>query len=215
MIEVDALFFDLDGTLIDSKKDLAQSVQWLQRTLGQPVSTEDQVGSFVGDGVAMLVGRALPALKGRALAAALERYKRYYRRHCLDHTRAYGSVSATLSRFRGKKLAVITNKPIRASRHILEHLGLLRHFALVVGGDSLPEKKPDPAPVRHALAALRITDPRRAVMIGDGPADVLAGRRARVWTGGVLSDIGRPREMVAARPDFLMQSLKELSRHLR
>jgi phosphoglycolate phosphatase len=215
VIEVDALLFDLDGTLIDSKLDLTLSVQWLQKKLGVPESTEEEVGSFVGDGVVKLVQRAIPSLEGSALAEAVEEFKVRYRHHCLDNTRAYPGTREMLEHFRDKKLAVVTNKPIRASRRILDGLGLSRHFQVVVGGDSLEQKKPDPQPLLYALKEMDVLDLRRVIMIGDGPADVIAGKRAGVWTCGIRSNIGRQIEMLQAKPDISLERLTEVSQHVR
>src|SRR4051812_39181499 len=124
MIQVDALFFDLDGTLIDSKTDLALSVQETQRRFGSRLSSLDEVGAFVGDGVVKLIQRALPTLSDEALAGAVEAFKDHYREHCLDHTRLYPGARDMLERYRSKKLAVLTNKPERISRRILSGLGL-------------------------------------------------------------------------------------------
>src|SRR5512135_3504595 len=118
VIAVDALLFDLDGTLIDSRR-----VQWLQRKLGCPPSDEEEIASFVGDGMIRLIERAVPGLKGESLLTAVQDYKKYYRLHCLDTTRPYPGVGETLSHFRRKKLAVVTNKPERISRDILSSLG--------------------------------------------------------------------------------------------
>ncbi len=212
MIPVEALLFDLDGTLIDSKRDLTYSIQNLQKRLGFPLSTENQIASFIGDGVVMLVARALPGLKGPRLTQAVDLFKRHYRQHCLDHTRLYAGVREVLWHFRAKKLAVVTNKPIRISRHVLEGLGVLSRFQVVLGGDSTRIKKPDPFPIQYALRVLKISDPRRAVMIGDGFHDILAGRTAGTYTCGFVSNIGDSAALRSTRPDFLILKTHELMR---
>jgi phosphoglycolate phosphatase len=177
MLPIDALLFDLDGTLIDSRKD---------------------------------VQRAVPGLEGEALLKGVERFKADYRDHCLDHTRLYAGVGDVLEHFAGKKLAVVTNKPARISRQILAGLGIADRLGAIVGGDTLPDKKPSPLPIRHAMEQLAVSDPRRVIMIGDGPNDVLSARAAGAWACGVVSNMGDPERLAAARPDWLIQDLREL-----
>lgn len=213
MIEVDALLFDLDGTLIDSKKDLTQAVRWLQARYQAPLSSEDQVSSFIGDGVMQLVRRALPRLSARMLPEAVEIYKSYYRIHCLDTTRFYPGVVETIHAFRHKKMAVVTNKPLRVTRRMLESLGLLRFFSCVLGGDSLRRKKPFPDPILRALHEFRVFPPKRAVMVGDGPNDIQAGAAAGTYTCAVLSNISDPQKLLKTHPQFVINNLSIL-RHL-
>jgi len=208
-VRVEALLFDLDGTLIDSRRDLAFSVQRIQRELGERVSSDDEIATYIGDGVVKLVQRALPRRRGAELRDAVRRFKRFYAQHALDTTRPYPGVRETIERLRRKKLAVVTNKPGRISRSILERLGLLEHFRLVVGGDSLAEKKPDPAPLRYAMDVMRV-HPRRTVMVGDSAGDILAGRAAGTWTCGMPSNIGDRRKLISSRPDFVARGSFEL-----
>jgi len=212
MISVDALLFDLDGTLIDSKLDLAHSVQYLQKMYGTPTSTEKQVAAFVGDGVGKLVQRALPELAAHDLDVAVGHFKQFYRKHCVEHTHIYPGVVATLKHFRHKKMAVVTNKPVRISGYILDHLKLSPFFQILIGGDSLPNKKPHPEPVLSALATLRILNPKRVVMVGDGPNDILSGRSAGTHTCGIFSNIGDARKLTNSRPDYEIKHLSELMR---
>src|SRR5207248_1760185 len=117
-----------------SKRDLAHAVRHLQRLYQMPLSSEKQVGAFVGDGVVKLVQRALPGLSGSRLSGAVDTFKDFYREHCLDHTRVYPGVRSTLDHFRNKKMAVVTNKPVRISGRILHGLGLADYFEVLIGG---------------------------------------------------------------------------------
>ncbi len=212
MRDVDAILFDLDGTLIDSKRDLANSVHFLQKQYGRPPSPDEEIARFVGDGVSKLVERAIGTRPARQLRSAVVQFKKHYRRHALDHTYVYPGVLETLEHFRGRKMAVVTNKPVRVSRRILRGLNLLRYFPVVLGGDSLPKKKPHPEPLREALRRLGLRSARRAVMVGDGYQDVLAGRAAGMRTVGIPSNIGNRRELRLARPTVTIRSIKGLMR---
>lgn len=211
VIAVDALLFDLDGTLIDSKRDLAEAVRFVQKAYGARGSSDARIATFIGDGVVQLVHRALPRLGPKALTEAVDVFKTHYRANCLKHTRLYAGVKKTLFHFRHKKLAVVTNKPVRISRRILEGLGLADQFGVIVGGDSLPRKKPDPEPVFYALRELGLARTRSAVIVGDSANDVLAGRAAGIFTCGVKSNIGQLAPLKASKPDFFIPNLGGLS----
>jgi phosphoglycolate phosphatase len=212
MIPIDAILFDLDGTLVDSRRDLAKSVRLLQKRFGTPCNSEEEVAAFVGDGVTKLVQRALPRLPPAKLEDAVAQFKRYYHDHCLDHTSVYPGVRETLRHFRRKKMAVVTNKPTRISGYILDRLDLAPFFAVLIGGDSLPNKKPHPEPVSNAMKTLRILRPKRVVMVGDGSNDVLAGRAAGTRTCGVRSNIGDPHKLFKSKPDFILDAIADLMR---
>jgi phosphoglycolate phosphatase len=212
MISVDALLFDLDGTLIDSKRDLANAVRHLQKSYRLPLSSEKQVGTFIGDGVDKLVQRALPTLSRSQGTEAIAAFKDYYRAHCLDHTRVYPGVLAALRHFRNKKMAVVTNKPVRISSRILDALGLSDFFDVLIGGDSLKRKKPDPEPVISALKTLGANISKRAVMVGDGANDILAGRAAGICTCAIRSNIGDPKKLLISRPDVIITRMSDLMR---
>jgi phosphoglycolate phosphatase len=215
VISVDALFFDLDGTLIDSKADLAASVRHIQGLYAGRLSSDDEVGSYIGDGVAKLIERALPQLSGPVLPEAVEAFKTHYRDHCLDTTHLYPGVREVLDHFGDKTLAVITNKPERISRRILDGLEIVSRFRLVLGGDSLPFKKPDPSVLRFALRELKVTSPDRAVMVGDSVMDIQAAQNAGLWSCAFLSNIADHRTLRGAGASLEITSLPLLIEHFR
>lgn len=212
MIAVEAILFDLDGTLIDSRRDLANSVRYLQARYQHPKSSLEQVRTFIGDGVVKLVQRALPALPEHKLPEAIAVFKQHYRDHCLEHTQAYPGVLRTLEHFRHKKLAVVTNKPVRISGYMLEALGLAKYFRVLIGGDSLPQKKPHPEPVRNALRTLQVSSSRKALVVGDSANDILSGRAARARTCALRSNIGDHEKLLISKPDLVISKISELMR---
>lgn len=169
------LLFDLDGTLVDSVLDLTCSLNLLGQELGHPPLNPAQVRGMVGDGATKLIQRAFG--KENYRREHLMRFLGIYEEHLIDHTRCYPGISELLQRHPAERLAVVTNKPYQLTRRLLEGLELLRHFKVVIGGDSYPEKKPDPLPVRKALEQLGAR-PEQAVMIGDHHTDLYAGRGA-------------------------------------
>jgi phosphoglycolate phosphatase len=176
-----ALLFDLDGTLVDSVPDLAAAVNALLAEHGRPPLDQAAVAGMVGDGTGKLVERALAATGGvdMPLSAAVERFLALYEADPVELTRPYPEVPAVLERLgrEGYRLALCTNKPERVTHAVLKGLGLDRFFPLTLGGDSLPLRKPDPAPLLFALERLGV-GPAAAAMVGDHKNDVLAARAA-------------------------------------
>lgn len=198
------LVFDLDGTLVDSAEDIAEAVNAALVEQGRRPITGDEARLMIGDGAAVLVGRALaatgpgPADEGRALEVFLERYLSSVDRY----TRPYAGVPETLAALaaRGHRMGLCTNKPIGPTRALLASLGLERWFSAVIGGDSLPVRKPDPRP---ALAALELLGARaeQATFIGDSAVDAATARAAGLAMVAVTYGYarGRPQELDADR----------------
>ena len=191
------LVFDLDGTLVDSAPDLATALNGLLAELGKPALAEGTVRAMVGDGAGVLVQRGLQVsgLSDADPPAALKRFLALYRDCLIDRTRAYPEVEATLERLQagGHKLGVCTNKPYDPTQRILKALKLDRFFGTVIGGDSLPKRKPDPEPLLAAIEGLGGTA-SVAVMIGDSANDMLCARAASVTAILIPSDYGNPAE---------------------
>jgi phosphoglycolate phosphatase len=210
------LIFDLDGTLIDSRLDLVHSVNAMLRHLGRPDLPADVIAAYVGDGAPMLVRRALGDPDDeKFLQSALEFFLAYYREHKLDYTHVYDGIPEALSSIRqssngqGRKMAVLSNKPVHPSRAIVEALGLGKFFSQVYGGNSFPTKKPDPLGARTLLEEHGCL-PENAVIVGDSSNDVLTGRAAGLWTVGVTYGFA-PQTLELTPPDVLVHSAKELA----
>ena len=173
------IVFDLDGTLIDSRRDLADSVNALLADLGAEALPLDTVVAMVGEGAALLVRRALSAARlGPETPGALDRFLAHYDRRLLDHTRPYpGMIEALDSLKAASTLAVLTNKPGRPTGIILESLGLASFFDHVIGGDTPLGRKPDPAGLLQ-LVRLAAATVDSTVMVGDSPIDRDTAQRA-------------------------------------
>ena len=178
-----ALLYDLDGTLEDSVPDLAAAANRLLAELGQAPLDPSAIAGMVGDGVAKLVERVLAARGLGALAPepTVRRFSVLYEADAATLSRPYPGVLDGLAALEaaGARLAICTNKPEAATRTVLDALGLARFFPVVLGGDSLPVRKPYPAPLRTALARLGAA-PEEAAMLGDHRNDVLAAKGAGV-----------------------------------
>jgi phosphoglycolate phosphatase len=206
---VRGLIFDLDGTLIDSKLDLALAVNAALEQLGRAPLEHEQVYNYVGQGAPMLIRRALGAeATDEEAQRGLDIFLRYYREHMLDNTVAYPGVREALEKLKGWPMAVLTNKPVRFSREILEGLGMARYFGYVYGGNSFERKKPDPMGVEVLLKDWGM-GAREAMMVGDSEVDVQTARNAGTWACGVSYGLGSAR-LKEFPPDILLDSLADL-----
>lgn len=210
---VRALIFDLDGTLIDSKLDLALAVNATLRYAGRGPLEHERIYGYVGDGAPMLVRRALgPGATEEEVEQGLHYFLSYYRAHMLDHTVTYPGVREGLEMLKGHSMAVLTNKPVRFSQGILDGLGIARCFRYVYGGNSFQTKKPDPEGVNVLLRDLAVR-PLEAMMIGDSAVDVRTARNAGTWVCGVSYGLGTEGLRIHP-PDILLDSLAELPAYL-
>ncbi len=174
-----ALVFDLDGTLIDSRRDITTAINRMRADLCLPPLALEQVVTMVGEGVRLLVERALgPECPPERVDLALERYLGYYGEVCLDETRPYAGIEEMLATLAGTyPLALLSNKGEAFSRKILDGLGLTHHFREILGGDSLPTRKPDPAGLK--AVADRLGVPLQDLMlVGDTWVDAETARNA-------------------------------------
>jgi phosphoglycolate phosphatase len=174
------IVFDLDGTLIDSRRDLTESANELIAELGGTPLSEDAVGGMVGEGAALLVRRALEAARLTVPEGALSRFLDIYDQRLLNHTRLYPGIAAALLRAQvHARLAVLTNKGLAPSDRILRALGVRDRFDLVVGGDGPHPRKPDPTGLRAIMASTGSTA-GRTLLVGDSAIDAETARRAGV-----------------------------------
>jgi phosphoglycolate phosphatase len=206
--------FDLDGTLIDSRLDLVHSVNAMLRHFDHGELPGDLVASYVGDGAPMLVRRALGDPKDeRLFRKALDFFLAYYREHKLDHTRVYPGIREALKLIAGngggRKMAVLSNKPVHPSRAIVEALGLGEFFVRIYGGNSFQTKKPDPLGVK-ALLRETATVAEKAIIVGDSSIDILTGLNAGISTCGVTYGFA-PHTLCEAPADVEIDSPGELA----
>ncbi len=206
------LIFDLDGTLVDTKADLAAAANYMLRALGLPLLSVDQIESFIGLGARVLIERALGQERIDLVADGFALFMNYYNAHLLDRTKPYPGMEAFLvaARTRGMSLSVLTNKPEQPTQAILSGLGLADYFSVVIGGDTLPKRKPDPGGVfvLHKTVACPLTD---TLLIGDSDIDIRTGRAAGIATCGVTWGFGRA-GFETFPPTFLVETVQALHR---
>ena len=213
--QIKLVIFDLDGTLIDSREDLVQSVNATLRHLEKPELRGEVIATYVGDGVAMLVRRALGNTQDEFLInKGLDYFLSYYREHKLDHTRVYDGIPQALKNICNlpngqRKAVVLSNKPVNPARAVVEALGLGRFCVQVYGGNSFATKKPDPEGAQTILNEIGVAADE-ALIVGDSSIDVITGQNAGLWTCGVTYGFA-PHSLESATPDVIVDSPAELA----
>lgn len=178
-----AVLFDLDGTLVDSAPDLVAALETLADEIGQPRGDAEAVRRVVSTGGRAILRTGLPALDAATIDALLPRYLDLYAARGHVETRLYPGVETLLARIEAAGMAwgVVTNKVGWLARPVLAHLGLDARCAVLVAGDTLARRKPDPDPVIHACTLIG-ADPQATVFVGDDLRDVESGRAAGTRT---------------------------------
>ena len=204
-----ALIFDLDGTLIDSQRDLIRSVNAMLREMGREQLHEDRIAGYIGHGAPQLVGRALGDNATEAeRQQALKFFLGYYEDHKMDTTCAYPGVPEALELLAAYPMAILTNKPVRISRRILEALDLAKYFRAVYGGNSFETKKPDPFGAQTILREFGVP-PADAILIGDSEVDVETARNAGTLAAAVNYGFGT-HDRAAHPADIYLDRLADL-----
>lgn len=205
------IIYDLDGTLIDSRRDIANAVNWTLKELGLRELPSERIDSFVGNGVTNLMRRTLEEV-GCAVPPvrrAIQLFRARYGEHLLDDTCLYPSVKKVLEFFKDRKQAVMTNKPEDFSLTILRGLAIDSYFFRVVGGDRGFPKKPAPEALLEILRESQVPS-REAILVGDSAIDIKTGRNAGVKTLGVTYGFGSLEEIQRSQPDGILDDLEEL-----
>ncbi len=212
-----AILFDLDGTLIDSVPDLAWAVDEMCKQIGMPACGEAMVRNWVGNGIDMLVRRALTngddqqVVDPNQLDSALSSFKSLYASHLSVSTTVYPHLEAVLAQFHAQKIkmAVVTNKGSQFSAQLLADLSLQQWFSVLVGGDTLAVKKPDPQPLLHAAEQLGLRADQ-VIMIGDSKNDVSAARAANMPVITKTNGYNHGENIANSQPDAIFDCFSEL-----
>jgi len=207
---MDLFIFDLDGTLIDSKLDLVHAVNATRVHMGETPLADELISSYVGNGAPVLIQRVFPGATETQLAIALRYFLDYYRDHMLDYTVLYPGVRETLEKLDNgqRRLAVLTNKPVRISGAILDGLGVGKHFFRVYGGNSFDQKKPHPIGVETLLREAGARK-ERTVMVGDSAVDIQTARNAGISCCGVTYGF-QPESLDENPPDFVIERMDQI-----
>jgi len=201
------IIFDLDGTLIDSLKDITNAVNHATRPYGIAEKSVREMGDLLGTGISILIDRVLGDRRDELKEDVLNRVMDYYSAHLVEYTTIYPGVGDLLEKLVGYKKAVVTNKREQFAKTMLKELGLVYYFDSILGSDSVGAKKPSPLPLLHLLDLFKL-DPSEAVMVGDSEIDIAAGQGAGVKTVGVTYGY-RERESLEGA-DFIIDDIRDL-----
>lgn len=222
MSNIQAIAFDLDGTLIHSLPDLAASVNQMRAHYGLAPLPESTIETYIGDGALELVHRALTGDRnGRdneRVDEAFALHRDYYYDHLTVHTTLYPHVSETLEKLyqKGIPLALVTNKPEKHAKNLLKHFNIAQYFTTIYGGDTLPVHKPDPAQILAAAKDMNV-EPTTLLMVGDSPNDILSGKAAGAKTLLVTYGYADIPAMLAhpnTTPDYQAKQIDELLNYI-
>ncbi len=206
------LIFDLDGTLADTSKDITDAVNYAVKPFGVKPLSVSEIKAMVGSGITKLIESLIPEERDfSAKEEAVKRFLEYYSIHLLDYTKPYPQAKETLSKLGAYKKAVISNKREVLSKKVLEGLGLLEFFDIVLGSDSVSERKPSPVPIFELLKRFSVSKDE-AVIIGDSNYDIEAGKAAGIKTIAVTYGY-RDREVLKGA-DFIIDNFGEILRIL-
>jgi len=201
--------FDLDGTLLDSGKDIALAANYAFEKLNLKTFSEEEIISKVGYGAKKLIEDLIPEYPQEIKDKALEYFKEFYYSNPVIYSKLYDGAEETLKKLKelSKKVAVVTNKYEALSTEILKKLNVIDYIDLVVGADTTSEKKPHPLPVFYTLEKLK-SDKDKSIIIGDSETDVLTGKNAGIKTALVLQGYGNKDLALSLNPDYVLDSLK-------
>jgi phosphoglycolate phosphatase len=208
------LLFDLDGTLIDSRDDLADSVNLMLSELKLTNLPSEMIYNFIGEGVSNLVNRSISASLQKESDKdfsnfGVEVFREIYAGNLVTKTNLYESVAETLEKLGDFPKAVVTNKPRDFSFEILEKLGISQHFLFVAGGETFSERKPSAVPLVRTAEMLGFTA-EESLMIGDSRVDIEAGKNARMKTCGCIFGFRGREELEKVGADFLIEKFSDL-----
>lgn len=213
-----AVIFDLDGTLVDSVPDLALAINNALSQLSLGSVSQEQVRMWVGNGSRKLVERTLDALAINDIETLQQLHETFlvsYKQFLCADSVLYPGVEALLKQLSANNIALglVTNKPIEFVPHLLESLGIHHYFQTLIGGDSLPEKKPSPMPLRHVAQTLNVTEDK-CLMIGDSESDVRSAQAANMPCVLLRQGYNQGQDLSAMNPNWLLHDVLELAAHL-
>jgi len=209
MKHLELYIFDLDGTLLDSGKDIALAANYAFEKLNLKTFSEEEIISKVGYGAKKLIEDLIPEYPQEIKDKALEYFKEFYYSNPVIYSRLYEGAEETLKKLKelSRKVAVLTNKYEALSVEILKKLNVIDYIDLVVGADTTSEKKPHPLPVFYTIEKLK-SDKDKSIIIGDSETDVLTGKNAGIKTALVLQGYGNKELALSLNPDYVLDGLK-------
>lgn len=206
---IDLIIFDLDGTLVDSRDDIANAVNFTLKKIGLKEKSISEISSYIGTGIEDLIGKSLGNKQEVLLTRALSVFEKYYRKHSADNSVLYPNVKEILEYFKNKRKVIVTNRNYEFALIALNKLGIYDYFENVVGGDDVGCMKPSSCPLDISMNRLN-TNKEEAIIVGDMDIDIVAGKKAGIITCGVTYGIGKKEDIIKAKPDFIIDDIINL-----
>lgn len=214
MIQVGLLIFDLDGTLIDSRQNIVNAVNFTLRSLNLKEKPPAEIISHIGYGAKEMLGRCLYPENGRFLEKAVVIFEDYFLKNPVDKTILYPYVKEILEYFKTKNLVIVTNRSKQTSEAALKYFDIIDYFKYIITGDDETCLKPSACPLNRAFDNFDV-EKKKSMIIGDMALDILAGKNAGILTCAVTYGIGKIKDLLAAKPDYVIDGIIELKKLIR
>ncbi len=210
-MRIDSIFFDVDGTLVNSTADIANAVNYTLGALKLPALSQSQVASYIGTGTKDLLDKSLGAGNAALAGKALNIFGEYYAKHSTDKSVLYPHVREILEYLKDKKKYILTNRYAKFADITLKGLDIRRYFEDVFGGDDENCLKPSACVIDSITAKLGI-DKSNALIVGDMAIDIMTGRNSGIKTCWARYGLGKSEDVLPLRPDFVIDDLIELKK---
>jgi len=207
--KVDLIIFDFDGTLVNSQADIINSVNKMLLALGLPGKRPEEIAGFIGTGLKQLIIDVLGEASASKLKEAVKLYKDIYRKHMFDNTAMYPGVMEALEYFKDKKKIVISNKSKEFIELSLKKFKIEKFFIKVSGGDDDNCRKPSACPIIKVMKEFKVKQ-SETIIVGDSFLDIQTGINAGIFTCGVTCGIGKKEDILALKPDFVIDRISKL-----
>lgn len=209
MRHIDVIFFDLDGTLVDSSEDIVTAVNHALKEAGLPERSKEEIITYIGTGVKDLIAKSVGSEDGPLVDKCVETFTDYFGKHYADKSRLYPDVKEVLEFYKHKKMVIVTNRRTELTKDTLKKFEINRYFNKIIGGDDDKCLKPSPCPIQKGVSEV-VGENEKALMVGDMDLDVLAGKRAGLYTCAVTYGIGSRKDVEKAEPDYLINNIIQL-----
>ena len=210
MKKVDLMIFDLDGTLVSSGTDLIQSINFTLIALKLKEKPEEEILSFVGDGVKKLIERALGQDHPKYIEEAIKIFAYYYGKHLLDNTRLCPQAEDVLNNFADKTKIILTNKRYNFTLAIAQGLNIDKYFVEIIGSDSTPFQKPDRRVIDYILKKYEVGK-EKTLIIGDGINDIAVAKNSGILSCAYLNGMGNRQDLLNLNADYYCNDLLEIN----
>lgn len=208
-IQVDTIFFDVDGTLVDARKDIANAMNFALRTMKLRTLPDDVIISYVGTGVKYLIRQCLGSDDPATIDEGTRLYSDYYIAHASDEAVLYPNAVEILDHLKDKRKFILTNRYTAFTDPVLKGLGIRDYFEEIIGGDDESCIKPSACVLAKVIPRFKL-DKSRSLIVGDMDIDVMTGKNTGIKTCWVTHGLGKIDEIRGLNPDYIIEDLIEL-----